>query len=122
MRTLVVGLALALGAAAPFAGNAHANDLYAFLSLDKSVVKWGAPETGTGARVSYAFVTNTIRLAGVQNCQEMQSPWPLTESSGVAASDFVSEVEAAFAMWSDAADISFYRIDDPNREIGRAHV
>jgi hypothetical protein len=108
-------LALAWGATAPFAGSAHAGNLYELLRLDKSVVKWGVPKTGTGARVSYAFVTETTRFAGTRNCQEMQSPNALLEGSGIAATAFASEVEAAFAMWSDAANIGFHRVNDPRK-------
>lgn len=102
----VMGLALG-------AGGAQGAELFQLLRLDKSVVKWGKPETGTGARVSYAFVTETTRYAGARNCQEMQEPEALLNASGIERAAFEAEVEAAFAMWTQAADISFYKIDDP---------
>ena len=117
MRTL--GLALAWlvlwGAVAPFAGSAQAGSSFELLRLDKSVVKWGEPETGTGARVSYAFVTEKMRFAGARNCQEMQSPDAFLESSAIAAGDLATEVDAAFAMWSAVSNIDFYRVNDPRQ-------
>jgi hypothetical protein len=106
---------LAAMAIAPGATGARAGEIFEFLRLDKSVVKWGDPQTGTGARVSYAFVTETTRFPGARNCQEMQRPGALLKGSGIAASTFMGEVEAAFAMWSNAADISFYRVEDPKK-------
>ena len=115
MRALLVGLAVAGLAAAPFAGPAHAGGFYELLRLDRSVVKWGKPETGTGARVSYALVGETTKFSGARNCQEMQSPAALLEGSRLAASTFLGEVEAAFAMWAEVANISFYPVDDPKK-------
>jgi hypothetical protein len=78
-------------------------------------VKWGQPATGTGARVSYAFVTETTKFAEARNCQEMQQPGVLLSGAKIAPATFAHEVEAAFAMWSGVADIGFYRVDDPKK-------
>jgi hypothetical protein len=115
VKAAIAGMALAALAVAQGAGGALAGDTYQFLRLDKSLVKWGAPEQGTGARVSYAFVTETTKFAGARNCQEMQQPGALLASAKIAPATFAHEVEAAFAMWAEVADISFYKVDDPKK-------
>ena len=115
MRAMTSGVALALLALTLGAGGAQASDYFQLLRLDKSVVKWGKPETGTGARVSYAFVSETTRYPGARNCQEMQQPEALLGGSSIARAAFEAEVEAAFAMCSEAANISFHQAEDPKK-------
>lgn len=83
------------------------------LKLDGAYVKWGAAKLGTGARVSYAFVQKHTRFADARNCDAMVSLEPVLERLGITPAQLRTEAVAAFAMWAEAADISFYEVDDP---------
>ena len=85
---------------------------YRHIILDGHRVKWGNPEAGTGAIVTYATVEAAVRFPGARNCAAMAPIAPLLAASGVPASAFDAEVRAAFALWSAAADIRFEPAED----------
>lgn len=86
---------------------------FQLLNLDGNRVKWGAPTLGTGARVSYAFVSSPRDFPHTTNCGEMTSLDSLLERSGIRRSEMRREVSAAFRLWERAANIEFVESDDP---------
>ena len=105
---------LAAGAIVALAASvASGSEDFQLLRLDGHLVKWGGPDMGTPATVTYAFVAAHTRFPGARNCKEMVPLDGLLAQSGVAPATFVREAEAALAAWEEAAGISFRRIADP---------
>jgi hypothetical protein len=105
-------IALAAGAAAMAAlgaGPATGQSIAAYrhIILDGHKVKWGDPQTGTGAIVTYATVATATAFPGVRNCRAMAPLGPLLTANAVPSNDFDAELTAAFALWSAVADIRF---------------
>ncbi|MCC6948856.1 MAG: matrixin family metalloprotease [Bradyrhizobiaceae bacterium] len=94
---------------------ARAEQEYLLLRLDGSYVKWGGPKLGTGAKASYAFVQDEMKFAGARNCGAMVALAPSLQRLGIASAQLRGETSAAFAMWEQAANISFEEIGDPVR-------
>jgi len=124
VRGIIVGVALgalaslacvSLAGSAAEAADAGLAEKFRLLRLDGRQVKWGSPELGTGARVSYALVAGRVHFSGSHNCGEMAPVAPLLASSGISAADFTTELRAAFAMWEAVADISFEPAADPSK-------
>jgi hypothetical protein len=115
--TLAVGAAaLAMASTAPAMGQSIKS--YRHIILDGHRVKWGAPEAGTGAIVTYATVKAAAEFPGARNCPAMAPIAPLLAGSRVQASTFDAEVRAAFSLWSAAANIRF----EPARDIESADI
>jgi hypothetical protein len=91
---------------------------YRHIILDGHRVKWGNPEAGTGAIVTYATVDAAQRFPGTRNCTSMAPIAPLLAGSDIPASTFDAEVHAAFALWSAAASIRF----EPAEDTGSADI
>jgi hypothetical protein len=103
---LAVGAAtLVMAAAVPATGQSIKT--YRHIVLDGQRVKWGTPEAGSGAVVTYATVETAVEFHGARNCSAMVPVAPLLVASGVDGSAFAAEVRAAFAIWSAAANIRF---------------
>jgi len=88
---------------------------YRLLRLDGHPVKFGRPELGAGAAITYAFLTRPARFPSARNCQAMGALDPILKRSGIALTALRREAAAAFAMWEKQADISFRRILDADR-------
>ena len=101
-------VALAGWAGAP----ARAAD-YREIVLDGHTMKWGAPVAGSGATVTYAVVDSQRAFAGARNCPVIEPLDRLLAASDIARATFDSELAAAFAAWSDVADIRFSRSTSP---------
>lgn len=93
---------------------AFASDDYKLLRLGGTWVKWGDPELGTRAKVTYALA-GRMDSASARNCRAMGPVAPLLEHSGIAPETFHSELRAAFDAWSRAADITFAAVSDPEQ-------
>jgi hypothetical protein len=94
---------LLLGTLAPGAGAAE----FRLLRLDGVEVKWGAPDLGSGAEVSYGFTATSARFPDAINCGTLA---PMTEMASVWGGDrtrLEKIARAAFDMWSRAADLTF---------------
>lgn len=98
---------------ASLSGSAIAFDGYRLLRLDGRLVKWGKRELGSGATVSYAYITRGRHFPGARNCREMVPLDSLAESSGLMPPALHREIAAAFVLWQAAADISFHPSADP---------
>jgi hypothetical protein len=80
---------------------------FRLLAIDGHRMKWGAPELGTGADVTYGFATRDQSFPGAVNCGEI-APMHLLSAAWRDDPRRLDIVAAeAFAMWSDAADIRF---------------
>lgn len=74
--------------------------------------KWGDPALGTGASVTYSFMSSGLRVDGTSS-----DGGTLVDAS-VALSDFMpvgykAEIVAAFDVWQSVADITFSEVTDP---------
>ncbi len=111
---MAAAVCVALGSCVPLTSTANANDDdFRLLELSGARVKWGEPELGRGARVTYAFVTEPLRFAGARNCGSVVPLDRLQRRTGISAATFEAETAAAFRKWEEAADIYFTRLDDP---------
>ncbi|MCC5809495.1 MAG: matrixin family metalloprotease [Ectothiorhodospiraceae bacterium] len=90
-------------------------DGFRLLQLSGHYLKWGRPEPGTGATVSYAFVEQPVQLEEARNCGRMVSMDVLASLSGLTRTQIAEETRAAFQAWEAVADIRFLSEDDPGR-------
>ncbi len=112
----VIGLALVWPFAMGIASEANgADDSFRLLKLNGHHVKWGDRALGVGATVRYAFVDAPRRFDGARNCRVLVPLEGLAAGHGIALSTLEDEAAAAFRVWEEAADISFDRVDDPER-------
>jgi hypothetical protein len=112
MREFAFGLAVA--AALGLAGQqASAASQYKLLELEGYYVKWGSPDLGTPATVSFAVAPRATSFPGARNCAALRSPDDLLSASKIALSAFRTELRAAFAIWEAAANIRFREAEDP---------
>lgn len=80
---------------------------YRLLVIDGQRLKWGTPELGSGAEVSYGFATEAASFPDAINCRSM-APISLLETAWAHDAELLAEIAAeAFAMWSVVADIRF---------------
>jgi hypothetical protein len=97
-------------AAAP-TGPVFARDAFRLLRLDGRLVKWGSPELGSGAELTYAILDSPDTYSGTRNCKDTGGVEPLL-SKALTRPLFERELSAAFAMWSHVADIRFDAVRD----------
>lgn len=95
----------ALIAAAP--ASAGDDDGYRLLELDGHLVKWGTPEMGKGAIVTWRIAFAHAPAAGRENCRRTAGLDELLARSHLTREDVLRAANAAFAMWSKAANIRF---------------
>lgn len=72
-------------------------------------LKWGLPDYGERAEVSYGFATVHERFAGAINCEEMAPMAALARAWDGDPARLERMAAEAFAMWSGAADVAFRR-------------
>ena len=106
------GLALVL-AALPAAAVEPSSTI--LLRLDGRHVKWGAPAYGEPAQVTYALLQGPLERPAARNCRSMRELDGLLRTNAMAPAAFADEVRAAFAIWSNAADLRFVEVADPAR-------
>ena len=110
---VLIVLALLLPAAASRAAGPAADR--GLLKLAGRYVKWGNPDYGMPAVVTYAFLDGPRSYPGARNCRAMTGLKSLLARSGIAQDAFEHEVAAAFAIWAGAANLAAHRIGDPER-------
>ena len=86
---------------------------YRHIQLDGHRVKWGAPEAGAGAVVTYATLDTAVRFPAARNCGAMAPMASILDANRVSAATFDAELRAAFALWSAVADIRFVPAASP---------
>ncbi|MGE5523495.1 MAG: matrixin family metalloprotease [Rhodospirillaceae bacterium] len=88
----------------------HAQTYLGFrlLDFDGIYVRWGGSGPGP-ATVTYAFAGSEVHFDDARNCSGMVPVDDLLAASGIAKEAFEKEVEAAFGMWEQVANIRFER-------------
>lgn len=108
----MVAVTLALASvAAPV--EAAAKSKFRLLRLDGQIVKWGAPELGSPAHVTYAFVDGSVEDHKARNCKSMATLDGLARNSGLSVKAVEAQAEAAFKAWQLIAGITFSRAATP---------
>lgn len=89
--------------------SANGGDDYQLLELDGYKLKWGEPELGVGASVSYAFADESLEFEEARNCRDL-TPIQALSKQGVPSEKLERETAAAFDIWERAAGLSFHRV------------
>lgn len=86
-------------------------DEYRLLELDGYKVKWGTPQLGSGARVSYAFANENLQFDDARNCSHLA---PITAMFGerLSMETIARETASAFQVWERAAGLSFHAVSN----------
>lgn len=98
--------------AEPLSAAADKAGIYRIIELKGGKVKWGGPMLGTGAAVTYAFVTEPTAFSEARNCRAIEPMDVLLARSGVSQSLYEAEAAKAFDAWSAVANIEFHRVSD----------
>jgi hypothetical protein len=118
VRAFAIGLAAAtllLAASAASASMHPGSAGFKLLKLSGHHVKWGDNSLGSGATVTYAFVTDSMRFANARNCGHVVPMAELMRRSGIDQEMLEAEAAAAFRIWEEVADIKFEPAADPSR-------
>lgn len=83
---------------------------FRLLEIDGRAVRWSQPPGGLPTTVTYAYLTAPAEFPGARNCDAMLPPEAALKKSRIAAADFRDEVRAAFAIWENAANITFKEV------------
>jgi hypothetical protein len=73
-------------------------------------VKWGTPDYGSGAEITYAFLHRARSSPGARNCSEMLPIASLTKLAAISGAALRATVAEAAAVWSSVAPITFREI------------
>ena len=98
---LLLGLIATLAAPAAIAAD------FRLLVIDGLRVKWGAPEPGAGADVSYGFATQRMTFPDAVNCAELAPMRGLAKAWAGDTTRLERLLAGAFAIWSREADLRF---------------
>ena len=101
-RALMLAVAATLAyPAAAVAGS------FRLLRVDGVEVKWDSPQRGRGASVTYGFATKVETFPDASNCRSV-APMDRLSSAWKGGPERLDAVaQAAFGMWSRAADLRF---------------
>ena len=86
---------------------ADISETFKVLRLDGNSVRWSKPANGGEVVLSYRVLAQPQAFANARNCRKMTAPDALLTTSGVPGSAFRQELAAAFAMWEQAAGVTF---------------
>jgi hypothetical protein len=73
-------------------------------------VKWGAPDYGSGAEITYAFLHRARSFPGARNCSDMLPIASLTKRAAIPGPVLRATVAEAAAMWSSVAPLTFREV------------
>jgi hypothetical protein len=82
------------------------------LVLEGSWVKWGQPQWGAGATVTYAFASAPETSPEARNCASLRPFGEFIEKTGLPGPQVQSEAEAAFAAWAKVTGLNFVEAKD----------
>ncbi len=85
------------------------SDEYRLLELDGYKVKWGTPQLGSGARVSYAFANENLQFDEARNCGQL-APIEALFGERLSMETIAQETASAFEVWERAAGLSFHEV------------
>jgi hypothetical protein len=105
-----VALAVLLPLALPLLANDGVGG-YRLLELDGYKVKWGEKTLGVGASISYAFADETMQFGDARNCSDL-APMRVLAGQDLPFETLERETAAAFAVWEQAANLSFHQVYD----------
>jgi hypothetical protein len=81
---------------------------FKWLRLEGNAVRWQTSQaSGAPVVLRFRVMADSAEFAGARNCKRMISPDDLLAKSGIEGAAFRRELAAAFAMWQQAANISF---------------
>ena len=80
---------------------------FRLLTVDGQPLRWDLSRLAAGEIITYAIVGQEVVTPGAGNCGRIVSPTKLLESSRLKARDLERAVAAAFARWSQVANVSF---------------
>jgi len=103
--------AAAMLLAATMSGTSIAGD-QRLLVLDGSWVKWGTPQWGAGATVTYGFASQALKSPTARNCASLVPFDEVVKRTGLANDRLRGEAEAAFAAWSKVTGLTFVETAD----------
>lgn len=86
-------------------------DGYRLLELEGYLVKWGEQRLGAGAKISYAFVDETLDFADARK-SGILVPMEALSGQDLPFETLAKETAAAFRVWERAAAISFHHVAD----------
>ena len=86
-----------------------------FLVLDGSWVKWGAPNWGAGASVTFAFAASPVKSPSARNCAALLPFDELAKRTGLPGQRLHDEAEAAFAAWAKVSGVTFVETNAADR-------
>jgi hypothetical protein len=101
LRRLAASLVLSVLASAAVAQD------YRLLVIEGHRLKWGAPDMGTGAEVSYGFAAAAAEFPDATNCGRLAPMELMAEAWGNDPARLARIAAEAFAMWSLWADVRF---------------
>ena len=84
---------------------------YKLLKLSGQIVKWGAPQLGAPARITYAYADGPITDPSARNCKSMDRLDAAALRSGLSVADMTAAAEAAFRLWEKAGGVVFEKAD-----------
>lgn len=108
---LLIGMGVAV-AQMVTALQVHA-DSFRALRIDGTYVKWQARQASKPITLTYAIVDETVTIADAINCGHMRPVSTLLRRSQLERVAFDRALDAAFATWQNAANISFKRALKP---------
>ncbi|WP_417769874.1 matrixin family metalloprotease [Stappia sp.] len=107
---LVTSLATGLATVSIVPAGAAGARTFNPLTLDGQVVKWGAPQLGAPARVTYAFARGKVLNPTARNCRAMDALDGLAAAAGVELAQVRGEAAAAFRLWEEVSGLSFEEV------------
>jgi Matrixin len=119
VRNVCAGIVRSLvGALLPFGllvgawGGAGAETGFKPLRLAGHPVQWVTTGAQTATHLTYRLAAGEESYPGADNCGHLVALDDLMHRSGIARADFHRELAAAFALWSEAANITFTHVAD----------
>jgi hypothetical protein len=84
---------------------------YRPIEIEGRAVKWGAPDLGRGATVTWRLAFAHGTAPGHENCRRTSGMDGLLQQANLTREDALRAADAAFALWSKVADIRFVPAD-----------
>lgn len=92
-----------------------AAESYQLLKLDGAIVKWGRPQLGAGAAISYAISEEDRSFRDARNCRRLEPVSRHTQALRITPQQIMAELKIALRAWERVANVRFYEAADPRR-------
>jgi len=113
LRGAIITLIVMLSSALQFP--VLAADFYTLLKLDGAIVKWGRPQLGAGAAISYAIVKGDRSFPNARNCRRLEPLSRHARALRITPQQVKTELKIALRAWERIANVRFYQSTDPNQ-------